>query len=537
MANNTINATPVSTEELLSKGSKKASLAPEDDTIFVEKNTSQLGYERTWERSFNFSTQSNGETNNISIENDAYGMRADTARFYLTFEITLAGSTTDNASMANFFPFVAFNTFNMRIGANQVEVVAPMEHYMYRFLNVMNSNYSTQDKINVLPLSCIFPFMDLTLKSHRKLMAAMWGFTWTQAAVSNLTKKVTFVMPLTLVHQMFNHRTILPVGTRLEFAFNVSAECNKNAIVNGDAAAYVGSYKFLPRESSFVAEFPERDPSIMIAQMENRVYISEDLTYETFRYDQVKGASSFSIPLLRPGSKLPVKIDFGFVPGSVKNANKDVFQFKGFGLKDVLVKYNGPFPQDYRYSLIGCGGNDEWKDDANGPALCRFPLFAELFNQTDTFQLDRFGESYNNETTFPPLNRIHPYMAYVAQNVFRTYDDDVLATMKRLFDDRQVYTSILLPSKLMDGSAYPTVSGSLEIEFCFNKPLEEDVILYCNLYTFNRMTLDEDYRCTITSITLENFAGGSFDASSGLPPPVSTQDLEPGEEETLLSKQ
>lgn len=523
LANTMVNSAPVSTEELLSKGTKKASLSPEDDTVFVEKNSSQLGYERTWEQCAQFNIESNGDMNAIELQHDSYGMRADNAYLYTVWNITLKGDSNDCACPANMFPFVAFDSLRMRIGLNQAEVISPNEHYIHKFLNIMNSNLSKQDKINVLPLFGCFPEFDLSQAKYRLLLAKMLGFVFT-GSVTEVTLRVPFIIPLTVLHRMFNHKTILPVGTRFDFQFNTNKSSNKNAIIQ-PSATYTGTFEFLPRESYLYAQYPERDPAIMLAQLENRQYISEGLDYETYRIEIPTGSSYASVPILRPGSKMPVKIDFGFVPSENLNNNKDIFTFVGANVSRIDVVYNGPFPTQYQLKTVSGKGNGLW-EDGSGNALDKFPLFSELFNQTDTFLTDRYGESYNNETTYPPLKRINPYMAAAAEYPILTFSQTDFTILKDLHDKRQVYTVILQPSKIFDGSAYPTVEGSLDLNICFSKATTVPYILYVNCNYFQQIILNENYQCDIRNITLDNFRGsGDSDLSSELPPPSDDSNL------------
>src|ERR1700710_1786365 len=96
LVSTSVNLPGVSTEEMLTETAKKGSLAPEDDTIFVDKNTSQLGYERVWVNDAKFDIQSNGKTNSIQLQHNSYPLRTDTAYMAMTFKITLNGSPTDN---------------------------------------------------------------------------------------------------------------------------------------------------------------------------------------------------------------------------------------------------------------------------------------------------------------------------------------------------------------------------------------------------------------------------------------------------------
>lgn len=511
LTNVTLNTAPVTTEELLSKTTKKATLSPEDDTVFIEKNTSQLGYERTWNNEARFNIESNGYMNTITVQVDPYGMRADTAYIYLVYEITLKGNKDDMPSISNMFPFVAMNTLRFRLGQNQAEVISPNEHYMYKFMNILNSNFSTTDKVNILTLLKCFPHFDMSQQYFRKMMNLASGFDQLVSStdVKEFTRKVAFVVPLTILLDMFNHKTILPVGTKFEITFGVGQEdrCQKNGIVNGTAVDRTGSYKFLPQESYLYYQTPERDPGIQQAKAENREYISEGLNYDTYRIEIPSGSTYYNFQVIRPGSKLPVKIDFGFIDPDILNSNKDIFQFKGNSLKQVKVNYNGPFPHQHTLTCNSSDGMKDWAIGGTNPdgTLDRLLMYQEFYNQTDTLLLDKFGESYNNEMTLPPMKRIHPFMAYLQEYPNVIWTDDMLKSLVDTFNNRCVYTMILIPSKMFDGSAYPTVEGSLEIGLTFAKPTEKTLILFMNCYYYQQTTLAQDGTCTITNITLDNF--------------------------------
>lgn len=543
LTNVTVNTAPVSTEELLTRTTKKATLSPEDDTIFIEKNTSQLGYERTWNNEARFNMESNGSMNTVVVQVDPYGMRADTAYLYLVFEITLKGNKTDCACISNMFPFVAMDTLRFRLGQNQAEVISPNEHYIYKFINILNSNYSTTDKVNILTLMKCFPEFDLTQQKDRRLMNIASGFddiaTETGAAVEK-KKKVAFTVPLTVFLDMFNHKTILPVGTKFEITFGVGEESRsqKNAIVNGSAQGNGGSYKFLPQESYLWYQTPERDPGIQQAKAENREYISEGLNYDTYRIEVQAGTTFSNYQVIRPGSKLPVKIDFGFVDATTMGTNQDIFQFKGFQLKEVKVNYNGPFPSQHILKCNSRDGMKDWEWGSTNPdgTLDRLPMYQEFYNQSDTLLLDKPGESYNNEMTLGPMYRIHPFMAYLQEYPHVIWTDDQLKGILSKFNNRCVYTVILIPSKMFDGSAYPTVEGSLDISLSFAAPTTSTLILYMNCYYFQQTTLAQDGTCTIQNITLDNFTSArNVDAG----PSVSTDErmisdnLPVGEESNL----
>lgn len=512
LTNVTVNTAPVTTEELLSKSTKKASLSPEDDTIFIEKNTSQLGYERTWNNEARFNIESNGYMNTIGVQIDTYGMRADTAYLYLVFDITLKGNKDEYASIANMFPFVAMNTLRLRIGQNQAEVISPNEHYMYQFIQILNSNYSTTDKIDILSQFMCFPHFDMTQPYFKKMMNLAIGFDdmlGHSEAAKDFKHKVAFLIPLTVMHDMFNHKTVLPVGTKFEITFGVGQDdrCQKNAIVNSSPNNYSGSYVFQPQESYLFYQTPERDPGIQQAKAENREYISEGLNKDTYRNEIPKGTTTYTFPIIRPGSKLPVKIDFAFVRASDLNANKDIFRFRGNSLKEVKINYNGPFPHQHRLYTLSSKGMADWEWGATNPdgPLDRVPMYIEFYNQTDTFLLDKFGESYNNEMTLSPMQRIHPFKAYLSAYPHVMFDDDQLKSLVDLFNNRCVYTCILIPSKMFDGSAYPTVEGSMDVSLTFAKPTDETLICFMNCYNYQQLVLSQDGTCTISNITLDNF--------------------------------
>lgn len=534
-----MNTAPVSTEELLTKSTKKASLSPEDDTVFVEKNTSQLGYERVWQNRARFNIESNGNMNTIEIQHDSYGMRAQTAFLYLVFNIKLKGNNADNACPANMFPLVSFNNFRMRLGLNQAEIVSPNDHYIYKFLSILNSNYSKQDKVNILSAMGCFPEFDLTQVKFRQLLAKAMGFQFNAIAISEQERRVGFVVPLSLLHGMFNHETILPVGTRIDFNFTVDQGGNKNAIVSPDATR-TGTYEFLVRESFLYCEYPERDPSILLAQLENREYVSEGLNYETSRSEIPSGSTFMSIPLLRPGSKLPVKIDFGFIPSTALDDNKDIFQFKGAGLSRVEVIYNGPFPAQYVLETVsGKGMEDINPTSANSPAMLdKFTVYQEFFNQTDTFLLDTYGSSYNNESTLDPMLRINYLLPWLQKDPYVLFDPDNLVALAGVHNNRQVFTTILMPSKMLNGTAYPTVEGALTLNLRFEKPTVVDHVMFVNLYYFQELRLTENFQCNVTNITLENFhpsADRPADPVSDLPFPTNVrEELPTGEADNVV---
>lgn len=514
LTNVTLNTAPVSAEELVSKTSKKATLSPEDDTVFIEKNTSQLGYERTWSNKARFNIESNGSMNTIAVQVDPYGMRADTAYLYLKYEITLTGKKTDLPCIANFFPFVTMLSLRFRLGQNQAEVISAQEHFIYKFIQILNSNYSTSDRINIVAQMKGFPNFDMDQQHFRRLMLLMCGFAdlVESDTTKTVTRKVGFTIPLTMLLDMFNHKTILPVGTKFEITFGCGTDerSQKNAILV-NKANQGGKYTFLPQESYLYYQTPERDPGIQQAKAENREYISEGLNFDTYRIEIPQGSTYYNFQVIRPGSKLPVKIDFGFIESDVLDSGKDVFSFKGHALKDVRINYNGPFPHQHKLTCtstkgmvdfgLGEGANAEKPDGE----LDRLQMFQELFNQSDTFLLDKFGESYNNEMTLSPMQRVNPFISEFAANPFKLYTKDQLKSMIDLFNKRCVYTVILIPSKMFDGSAYPTVEGSLEMGLTFAAPTPKTLILFMNCYYYQQTVLAQDGTCTITNITLDNF--------------------------------
>lgn len=529
LASTSVNLAPVSTEEILSETSKKGSLAPEDDTIFVDKNTSQLGYERVWRNTAKFNVESNGKTNSIQLQHLSYPLRTDTAYLAMTFKIELNGTGTDNACPAQIFPLTACNSFRMRIGQNQQEIISPNEHAIYKFIQLMQSNLSDYDKTNMGPMFNFWPDLDLNQAINRQKVAYALGFE-NFGTTAKQTRQVTFNVPLTYLRDMFNHHTLLPVGTRIQFDFQVDASCNKNAIVNGDNAgtALTGTYEFLPQASYIRSEHPERDPAIMIAQLSNREYLSEGLNYETFRADIPKDLTYVNIPILRPGSKMPAKIDFGFITTTQLNQNKDIFQFKGHGITEMELTVNGPFPNVIKLDTASGKSLTDWDDTKSGP-FERLPFYQPLFNQMDSFQIDKWGESYNNETTFDPIYRINPYVALIKAKPFSVPTAAEIDSAKKLFNSRQIFTYIIQPSGKMDGSAYPTVEGSLDLQLKFCGGLKEDITLYvCNQY-WQQTILHEDHTCEIQNITLENFRTSEIsDTSLSLPP---AEEEEEGEED------
>lgn len=540
LASTTMNTAPVSTEELLTKSAKKPSLSPEDDTIFIEKNTSQLGYERVWENKAQFNIESNGTMNTLEVQHESYGMRAQTAYICLAFEITLTGSKTDCACPANAFGITAFQSIRQRIGLNQMEIYSPNDHYIHKFIDIVNSNYSTQDRLNVLSSFGCFLHLDLSQAKHRLLLAKAYGFNFTEAANQTITRNVNLILPLTILHRMFNHNTILPVGTRIDFQFNCETD-NKNCIVNGALPNQIGAFKFIPTQSYLFAQYPERDPAIMLTQLENREYVSEGLDYETFRIEIPENTTYISIPLARPGSKLPVKIDFAMIAANVLNSNKDIFQFKNFGISEVEVNYNGPFPSVHKLGTITGGPAISWETASTDsiPSLENYPLFKELLNQTDTLLLDKYGESYNNESSLSVMLRANPYMYVLGKSEYSPPSEEVMSSVCKLADNRQVMTMILMPSKIMDGSAYPTVQGSLDMNIKFGTALKQTTILYVNMYNYQQVTLNENHTCDIRNITLNNFSGrGTGPLGSGsLPPSTMYDDAVPvGEEDNIVPR-
>lgn len=515
LVSTSVNLPGVSTEEMLSESSKKGSLAPEDDTIFVDKNTSQLGYERVWRHDAKFDIQSNGKTNSIQLQHLSYPLRADTAYMAMTFKITLNGTAADNSCPGQLFPLLACNSFRMRIGQNQQEIISPNEHTIYKFIQLMQSNLSNYDKYNMGPMFNFYPDLDLNQPANRQKVALMLGFD-SFATTASQTRQVTFNIPLTYLRDMFNHHTLLPVGTRIQFDFQVDAACNSNAIVYGaNPTTMAGTFEFLPSSSYIRSEHPERDPAIMMAQLANREYLSEGLNYETFRADIQSGLNLVNIPILRPGSKMPAKIDFGFTQTSLLNSHKDIFSFKGQGIYEIEINNNGPFPNVI--SLSSATGNSLKDWDDNKSPFDRLPFHQSMYNQMDTFQIDKWGESYNNETTYDPLFRVNPFIPLMLKTPFTTPTDTAKQSAINLFNSRQILTAILTPSNLMDGSAYPTVEGSLDMTIKFCSALTEDITMYMCLQYWQQTVLHEDHTCEIQNITLENFRTSGLTSSNALP--------------------
>lgn len=514
LVSTSVNLPGVSTEEMLTETAKKGSLAPEDDTIFVDKNTSQLGYERVWVNEAKFDIQSNGKTNSIQLQHNSYPLRTDTAYLAMTFKITLNGTANDNACPGQLFPLLACNSFRMRIGQNQQEIISPNEHTIYKFIQLMQSNLSNYDKYNMGPMFNFYPDLNLNDAINRQKVAFMLGFD-TFVAGTPQTRQITFNIPLTYLRDMFNHHTLLPVGTRIQFDFQVDAACNSNAIVNG-VGSLGGTFEFLPTSSYIRSEHPERDPAIMMAQLANREYLSEGLNYETFRADIRSGLNLVNIPILRPGSKMPAKIDFGFIETSTLNSNKDIMSFKGFGISEIEVNANGPFPSVKTFSSATGGSLKDWSD--NKSPFDRLPYHQSMYNQMDTFQIDKWGESYNNETTYDPIFRINPYIPLMIKTPFTKPSNDAVKIAENLFNSRQIFTAILAPSNLMDGSAYPTVEGSLDMCIKFCDPLAVPITLYMCLQYWQQTILHEDHTCEIQNITLENFRTSGLSTSNALPP-------------------
>jgi hypothetical protein len=308
--------------------------------------------------------------------------------------------------------------------------------------------------------------------------------------------------------------------------FQVDAQCNSNAIIYGKAtpggADLTGTFKFLPQQSYIRSEHPERDPAIMIAQLSNREYLSEGLNYETFRADIPKNLTTVNIPILRAGSKMPSKVDFGFINTANNNSHKDVMSFEGFGIYDLNFNVNGPFPNVIQLTSSSGTPLKPWSESM-GP-FERIKFYLPLYNQMDTFQIDKFGESYNNETTFDPVYRINPYVQLIEKCPFTKPTTDMLKSAVDLFDKRQVFTTIFQPSNLMDGSAYPVVEGSLDLQIKFSSPLANDITLYMCLQYWQQTILHEDHTCEIQNITLENFRTAPISSPSLLPPPPAEDD-------------
>lgn len=319
----------------------------------------------------------------------------------------------------------------------------------------------------------------------------------------NKTFKVDFVVPLTLIHPMFNFNSILSPELDLSFTFrfNPASEIGRAWFFNfSESEALAKAIKIkarvVPKHSFLSIEQPHQISSIL-KSLKTKSYVYDILvpTYERIALSKPSSVESLrNIVLRNPKSTIPVKMDFMLIDKKDFDVWEYVLQDR---CKDVLDRIefiiNLPFP--YK-RVIRFDQEAEVNEEGDKTLMWDYSVSKATYQSMDNFSWAQFGEEHIVRGAVPNILKFAPSTIAMQDQIWT--DQEMFKLKERHYRTQARYwpnSIILLPSDQLNQNPFPDVRGSLSINLVFKPSMrdqDKNYLFFFNSHSWRRVHLEND---------------------------------------------
>lgn len=317
------------------------------------------------------------------------------------------------------------------------------------------------------------------------------------------TFKIDFVVPLTLIHPMFNFNSILSPELDLSFTFrfNSASEIGRAWFFNHTSSedlpkAFKIKARVVPKHSFLSIEQPHQVSSIL-KSLKTKSYLYDVLvpTYERMALSKPPSVESLRNVVLRnPKSTIPVKMDFMLIDKKDFDVWEYVLQDR---CKDVLDRIefiiNLPFP----YKRVVRFDQEAQVNEPGDKALMwDYSVSKATYQSMDNFSWAQFGEEHVTRGAVPNILKLAPRTLALQDSLWYPYDQFTVNDLHYRTQSRYWPNSIiLLPSDQLNQNPFPDVRGSLSINLVFKPSMrdqDKNYLFFFNSYSWRRVHLEND---------------------------------------------
>lgn len=527
----------VTAEELRAFPNKDAD--EEDHRRFQVSDTMYMNYEKTNRETVYFQNSNSRYPNTLKLTfpKSSYPLRTDTAYFLFTFSVrirapkfvapTLFDQEKSNAPTTprklideryatTMKLFKAIKQTTVTVGSNSAQVTFP--HSCFNYQNVAmdflvkpisESNASQEYMMADIVPTCLIldskaPDTNyLTSLSDLLFKIINVDPQMTQNSDSEIDTRmdVNFVLPLTMLHPMFNFNTVIAPGLDVTVEFDLQdfksiAESWFPLLPNITDQQFDITVRPQVGRCYLSIEQPIQTSDVL-QSLKTKRYMFDVLIPQFFRKEIVKNAGQSMISnlcLKPPKSGMPSRMQFMLLL-------KSEFNLKNYSLSDVCRRYldkivfkiNLPFP--YQRTMIfnntRRSTNDTFRD---------YSLAKAYYQSLDNFRYTEYGEEHVTRGVFPSISKINP-MLQLSNSFpwkFETSEKDASRTITENIESFP-YSLLLLPSDLFNQNPFPEVRGSLTCDLYFKDDVKADelqFVLFANFDFYHRIHI-QNGKCLI----------------------------------------
>lgn len=516
----------------------------EDYRHFILSDSMYLTYEKTNVERVYFETL-NREPDyfKLKLPKNSFPHRTDSAFFFFSFNVRITipakpPPTTDDKSEKSFAPtdasglvpttfkfFKALDSVKITMGSNAAVITMSngCQNYQNAIMSLLtkpisvSNRYQEYASADILPDYSFIDTLDLTsLNSYAKSkINDLWSILNADPTkfvqgdtVKTYYVPVQFKIPLTMLHPIFNHDTVIPPGLDVGFEFKLRPlrEVGDRWFRKTTDASSIGiRVRADPYKCFLQVEQPHQYPNVIMS-LKTKSYYFDVLMEQYQRVDLSLGAQNqnLTVNIIPSKGAVPVRMDFVLMPFDSFNANiTSLVNAVTTDLSSLTFNVNFPFPyQKQQIAFNSASGTDTTADNfLKHPSMAE-PFYHSFYN----FGYTNFGEQHVRRA-FPNIQKIDALSTLQEHFPLFTANGKSFSQYvngkQYLIDNVKNYPNavLLLPSDQLNQNPYPRVQGSLNLDLNFRekKDVERKYVFFTNLYYYYRIHISNG-KCSIFPI-------------------------------------
>lgn len=509
----------------------KKQAAEEDYSQFLTADQQYMDYKKTNVETVYFENlqRNNPDVMRLKLPKSTYPLRVDNAYFLFQFnvEITIPNNSSQGAEMitlnsvwpTQFRFWKIIESFEISVGSNGCVITNSEQdyHYQNRIMSLITKPVSKSNLINEYSMAdmnfdnlVVDGYAPGQLDVHPNKRTQLWYMLGidpskvVQKPDADVTIKfpLTFQIPLTMLHPLYNFNSIIPPGMDVNFTFNLRNFSLLNQTLfrlTGDAITQRVKVRVRVAATRCLLniEQPRRYPEIL-RSLKTKAYYN-DILMEKFQKIDIEIPANVTykdkIPLILPGGEVPVRIDWMLVPETIRRLYPFYFADASSAiLKSVKFLIHFPFPYERTIEI-----------KSNDDELSSFFPFATsqpYYHSEDNFQYATYGNQHVQHGAFPQIGHHLPLSEYL--NYAHLMDPQARRAHEASELNKKAimpHSVLLLPSDQLNQNPYPRVKGDVYMSFELFAPLQtkQTMSLHLNYYYWYRIH-QENGKCSMFPI-------------------------------------
>lgn len=524
----------------------KKEASEEDYSQFLLSDSVYTDYRKTNDEIVYFENLQSGDPNYLKLKlpESAYPHRCDSAYFHFQFDLTVTlpkyvpnvveeGEPDPPLDLTEVTPtffkiWKLIESYKITVGSNECVITNSEQsyHYQNRVMSLITKPISQSNKMQEYVGADIF--LDYLLlddfrtdaRGETQMINLLWRLykmdpTKVKQGPSDIQLRIpiNFVIPLTMLHPLYNVNSVIPPGMKTSFEFKLRnlRQVTKYVFRLTDTAreAKFGvRLRTAPTKCFLRIERPERFPEIL-RSLKLKAYYN-DFIYETFhRIDFEVGPGNSVVDklvIIPQGNDVPVRIDWILTSKNLDEESPFFFADESVSiLKEVKYLIHNPFPYERTVKYTNSVTEERVVDLPQDAAPFGPPALSDAnFHSEDNFIYATFGNQHVKHGLFPQVAKSFNRSEYLAFAHVNKRDPD-LYVKSMAFDQAKRYfypnSFLLLPSDQLNQNPYPRLRGAVYMSFVFKEPMEikKTFHLFVNTYDYYRIH-QENGKCSFLPI-------------------------------------